>query len=75
MSDKKYMWGCWVTWKSRSEAEWMWDSDGKTYEDKYYFPFVFTERRKEIMPLVRSMRQLPWVKSAKSVKVPIPEGP
>ncbi|KKL14789.1 hypothetical protein LCGC14_2512170 [marine sediment metagenome] len=75
MSDKKYMWGCWVVWKDSTGSEWIWDSASTNREGNFYSPLVFTERRKKIMPLVRHTRMLPWVKSAKSVKVPIPEGP
>ena len=76
MSNKKYMWGCWVTWKNYwGEPEWMWDSNGRYKNKERYFPLVFTDRQKEIMPLVRHMRQVRCVKSAKAVRVPMPEGP
>lgn len=71
MSD---VWGCWVVWDSGG-GEWMWDTTAKDYYGHVYCPLVFAERRKEIMPLVREMRALPQFKSAKAVKVQMPEGP
>ena len=73
------MWGCWVVWKSGYE-EWMRDmasnKERSPNEFQYqYYPLVFTRTRKEIEPLRFFMRQQDYVKSAKAVKVPIPEPP
>lgn len=76
------MWGCRVVWKQHDEndepkwhEEWMWDTTANDKENKAYFPIIFTETRREIEPLVAYMRQLYNVKSAKAVKVSIPEIP
>ena len=79
MSHKKqrgHMWGCWVVWSGGKDEGWMWDSSAKDAEENLrYCPMVFTERRRGIMPLVRDARRLGTIKSAKAVKVPIPEPP
>ncbi len=73
------MWGCKVVWNNHGKddepkwhEEWMWgaieNDDGTTS-----FPLMFVEKRSEIMPLVRYMRDQPHVRSAKSVRVRIPD--
>lgn len=77
MSNRKHMWGCWIVWngKARGGPEWMWDSVESHRTEIVYYPAVFTDTRREIMPLVNYMRGQKYVTSAKPVKVPMPEGP
>ncbi|KKL67389.1 hypothetical protein LCGC14_2135520, partial [marine sediment metagenome] len=74
-----HMWGCWVVWNGDGkewDEQWMWDTTAKDRKRGFrYKPVVFTETREEIMPLVRYVRAEYTVKSAKAVKVPIPEPP
>ncbi len=75
-----YMWGCRVVWgfdecdNAGWHEEWMFDTTARDEETgECYYPMVFTETREEIMRLVRDMRKQNCVKSAVSVKVPIPK--
>lgn len=78
---KGHMWGCRVVWRSESNnprwhEEWMWDAVPMPEDNKqFYFPLIFTETRKDIMPLVKYMRSKYDVKSATPIKVPIPQRP
>ena len=74
---KGHMWGCWIVWEimeyddRKWHEEWLWDIV-ELDKDNYYFPLVFTETRREIMSLIKEMREMYNVKSAKAIKVPIP---
>ena len=77
-----HMWGCRVVWRVRKppsdpkwHEEWMWIMEARTKDGEAYYPIVFAETRSAIMPLVKEMREQYNVKSAKAVKVPIPELP
>ena len=81
MSHKKqrgHMWGCWVVWTEdiaiRGMPQEQWVSGVSTHG--YSLSCLrFTKTRKEVELLVSHMRGLSHVKSAKAVKVPIPEPP
>lgn len=83
MAKQKYMWGAWVVWNTGEQARargraWVWWNIAGEPMDVFGMAWcmpAFTDRRKEIMPLVRHWRSLEYVKSCTPVKVAMPEGP
>lgn len=65
------MYAGFVTWVD-GDTGWIWDSIKQgSVKKNVYAPVVLTERKREIMPLVRQWRSMPWVKSVQVKRVQI----